>query len=94
MNWLLGIGIGIDLIATLFAFYTLFFQLTSRNAHNNNSLLAILTLIGFGIIGVSLSLKKKGYSVVATVIAWLPAIPALLYGLLILAFLILKPDFK
>lgn len=65
-----------------------------RQSSANNSLLLIATLVFCGWVGGCYVLYQNDYKSLAATMAWLPAIPLLGYGLMILLFVILKPGLR
>jgi len=82
-----------NIIAILVAVYFLITDATSSYSSNNGPLL-LVTLLMCGWVGLCFYLKSTPASVVGTILAWIPAAPLLLYGLMILMFIILQPDMK
>ena len=55
--------------------------------------LSILAAVG-GVVGGSFWLRSKGKHGPAIAVAWLLAVPTLMFFLLMAAFLVLQPDFR
>jgi hypothetical protein len=65
-----------------------------RQSSANNTLLLIATLVFCGWVSGCFVLYQNEYKTLASIMAWIPAIPLLGYGLMILLFVILKPDMR
>jgi hypothetical protein len=87
------IALAINCIGILIALILIISDSIRQSAANNGPLL-IATVVFCGWVGGSFMLYQGGYKSIAAKMAWLPAIPLLGYGLLILLFVILKPDMK
>ncbi len=94
MSFFFKIAFYIDILALLAAFFVIISDY-SRNPENTyNDSLKIIT-IGLCIwMMASYFLCKRGSKEIATIMAWIPAIPLILYALFVLAFIVLKPDMK
>ncbi len=92
-QWSFYIAISADIIATLVAFYFIITDAIKGLAYKNGPLLMI-TLAMCAWIGICFFLRSIGKVGFAQGMAWLPSIPILGYALLILMFIILKPDMK
>lgn len=91
-NTAFNIAFGIDAIALLVSLY--FIVTDSINfTSSDNTGLTVITVLFAGWMGFCWYLKSKG-SVAGTILAWIPAVPLLLYGLFILMFIILSPDVR
>jgi hypothetical protein len=86
-------GFGIDIIGLLVALYFLVTDSINFSSSDNTGL-AVITVLFAGWIAVCWYLKSKGSPGVGAVLAWLPAAPLFLYGLMVLLFIILKPDMR
>ena len=87
------IAIATDFIAILVALYFVFSDMARDTAPSNGSL--IMVTIGFCCwVVASCLLNQSGYKTVASVMAWIPAVPIIGYGLMILLFVIFKPDMR
>ena len=84
---------GTNIIAILVAFYFLISDAMSEYGSGNGSL-TLLTLLMCGWVGLCFYLRSTPARVAATILAWIPAIPLLLYGIFILLFIIINPDMK
>ncbi|HLP95500.1 MAG TPA: hypothetical protein VK168_15765 [Saprospiraceae bacterium] len=87
------IALAADLIAIVVAWYFLYKDYTSSSSSSNGTL--GMATIGF-IAWVCLSyfLHTSGYPKIGTIMAWIPAIPIIGYGVMVLLFVILKPDMR
>ena len=87
------IAIAADFIAILVALYFIFSDMAQDTSSSNGSL--IMVTMGFCCwVVASCLLYQGGYKTVASAIAWIPAVPIIGYGLMILLFVILKPDMR
>lgn len=93
MSWLFKIALAIDGIGILVGLYFIFSDLL-KSSSSNNGLLSMVTLVFCGWVGASYYLYHHGQKGIASAMAWIPAIPLLLYGLFVLMFIIFKPDMK
>lgn len=87
------IGIGIDVIAVLVALYFIITDSIGFTSSDNTGL-TVVTVLFCGWIGLCWYLKSQGSVGWGTVLAWVPALPLVLYGLIVLLFIILKPDMR
>jgi hypothetical protein len=90
------IAFGVDCIAILIALYFVIEDATRFAGYpkNGGSGLIIGTLILCAWVTGSYYMFHHGPRGLAIVLAWIPAVPVLLYGLFILMFIVLKPDMK
>lgn len=100
MSWFAKIAFysafGIDCIALLLAVYFVFEDATRFAGHPKNGgsgLILATTVLGVWTAGTYLLFHHNQKSL-AVILAWIPALPVLLYGLFILMFIVLKPDMK
>ena len=84
---------GIDIIAILIALYFLITDSINFSSADNTGL-TLITVLFCGWVGLCWYLRSRGAYAWGTVLAWIPALPLLLYGLMILAFIVIKPDMK
>ncbi|HJW30070.1 MAG TPA: hypothetical protein VJ508_12600 [Saprospiraceae bacterium] len=84
---------GANLIAILVAVYFIISD-KMKYEYNHDTYLILATLAMIAWVGVSWWLKNKGNLAVAAIMAWIPAVPLILYGIMILLFMILQPDMK
>jgi len=84
---------GANIIAILIAIY---FLITDAMWYNNsrNGPLLLVTFLMCCWVGLCFYLKSTPASVAGAILAWIPAVPLILYGVMILMFMILKPDMK
>lgn len=87
------IAIGIDIIAILIAFYFIITDAMRRSSSSNGTLI-MMTLAMCAWVALCWILKSYNSAGLASLMAWIPALPLGLYGLMILLFIILKPDMK
>ena len=86
------IPISVDILAILISFYFIISDYI-RQSSSSNGLLTLITLLMCGYVALSWYLHSKNMSL-GTIMAWVPAVPLLLYGIFILMFVILKPDMR
>jgi hypothetical protein len=84
---------GANIIAILVAVYFLVTD-AMRYSSSSNGPLLLVTLLMCGWVGLCFYLRTTPASTAGTILAWIPAIPLLGYGLMLLMFMILKPDMK
>jgi hypothetical protein len=80
-------------MAILVAMYFIFTDSYKSYSTNNG----LLTLLTFGLsawVGCAYFLYQNGRHGLANTMLWIPAIPILGYGLMILLFIIFRPDMK
>lgn len=82
-----------NIIAILVAVYFLVTD-EMRYSSSSNGSLVLVTLLMCGWVGLCFYLRSTPASVAGTILAWIPAVPLILYGLFILMFMILQPDMK
>lgn len=88
------IPIAVDIIAILIALYFVITDSIHYTASDNNGL-GIITFLMMGWVGLSWFLyTKEGTRALGTIFAWVPAVPLLGYALIVLLFIILKPDMR
>lgn len=87
------IALAADLIALLVAGYFLMSDYI-RQSSSNNGPLALTTLVFMGWIATSYHLYMGGFRTAGSIMAWVPAMPIIGYGLMILLFIIFKPDMR
>jgi hypothetical protein len=93
MSWTFITAIAVNVIGIIVALYFLITD-SIRYSSSSNGTLGLVTLIFCGWVGVSYYLYHHGQPTLASIMAWIPAVPLLLYGLFVLMFIILKPDMK
>ncbi len=82
-----------DFIAILVALYFVFLDIARGTTPSNGSLI-MATMIFCCWVVASCLLYQGGYKTVASAMAWIPAVPVIGYGLMILLFVIFKPDMR
>ncbi|MDX1911638.1 MAG: hypothetical protein SFV22_09155 [Saprospiraceae bacterium] len=87
------IALAADIIAALVALYFIISD-GYKGRSDSNGALSLATLVFCTWIAVSFFLHQHGYKGIASAMAWIPAIPILGYGLMILLFVIFKPDMR
>lgn len=87
------IALATDCIGLAVALYFLISD-SVRQSSANNSTLTVVTLIFAAWIGISYYLYQHGQPKIASIMAWIPAVPLLGYGLIVLLFVVLKPDMR
>jgi hypothetical protein len=92
--WFFYIGVAIDCIALLIAFYFMIGDMLKRSSGTNNPLMLFLTLALAALIVVAFLLKNAGKLTAANVLLWIPGLPLAGYGLIVLLFVVLKPDMR
>jgi hypothetical protein len=92
--WFFYLGAGIDLIALLIAAYFMLSDQIKGSSDANNPLMLIVTLALAALIGAAFWLKGAGKIGAANVLLWIPGLPLAGYGVMILLFVILKPDMR
>lgn len=92
--WFFYIGATIDIIAICVAIYFMLGDaLKGRSGTNNPTMLGLTLLVAALVVGAFL-LKNAGKIGTANILLWIPGFPLAAYGLMILLFIILKPDMK
>lgn len=87
-------GATIDIIGLCVALYFILEDtLKGRSGTNNPAMIGLTLLMAALVVGAFL-LKKAGKIVTANILLWLPGFPLAAYGLMILLFIILKPDMR
>lgn len=92
-SWSYTIAMTANIIAILVALYFIISDAIRGQSYRNNSLL-LATLAMMGWVGICHFLRHSGKTDLSTTMALVPAIPILGYALLILLFIILKPDMR
>jgi hypothetical protein len=88
------LGAGIDILALLVAVFFYIKDMFSRYGGTNNPILFFLILAGACLIGGAFWMKAAGKLGLANLLVWIPGVPLAAYGLIILLFIILKPDMR
>lgn len=92
MSWQYILALFVNVIGVIVALY--FVVSDSINYSTNNGSLSLVTLIFCAWVGTSYYLYHHGHQVIASIMAWIPAVPLIGYGLFVLMFVILKPDMR
>jgi hypothetical protein len=92
--WFFYIGAGIDIFALLIAVYFMVGDALKGISGTNNPTMLSVALLMAALIGVAFWLKSAGKLVAANILLWIPGLPLAGYGLMILLFIILKPDMR
>ncbi|HMW39945.1 MAG: hypothetical protein K1X68_14075 [Saprospiraceae bacterium] len=92
-SWSYAIAMTANIIAILVALFFIISDAIKGLSYKNNSLM-LATLAMMGWVGICHFLRTSGKTDLSTNMAMLPAIPILGYALLILLFIILKPDMR
>lgn len=92
--WFFYIGLGVDAIALLIAVYFMFSDMLKGTRGTNNPTMFGLTLAMAALIAGALLLKNAGRLGLANILLWVPGLPLAGYGLMILLFIIFKPDMR
>ncbi len=87
------IALAVDFIAILIALFFVFSDMAQSSSSTNGSLI-MATMIFCCWVVASCLLHQGGYKTVASIMAWIPAVPVIGYGLMILLFVIFKPDMR
>jgi len=85
------LALSVNVIGLIVALY---FVITDSINSTSNGSLSLITLIFCTWVGISYYLYHHGHQSIASIMAWIPAVPLLGYGFFILLFLILKPDMR
>lgn len=94
MSWSFKIALATDCIAIIVALYFIISDSIRYPRATHNATLSLVTLLFCGWVGTSYYLYHHGQKGIASSMAWVPAIPLLGYGFIVLAFIILKPDMR
>ena len=87
------IALAVDFITILIALFFVFSDMAQSSSSTNGSLI-MATMIFCCWVVASCLLHQGGYKTVASIMAWIPAVPVIGYGLMILLFVIFKPDMR
>lgn len=93
MSWSYIIALSVDAIGILIALYFLISD-SLRASSSNNGPLGLVTLAFCCWVAISFYLYHHGSPRIAASMAWVTAIPLLGYGLIVLLFIVLKPDMR
>lgn len=88
------IGAGIDIITLIVAFYFILTDMAKGRGGTNNPTMYTAVLILAALVGGAFWLKSAGKLGFANTLLWLPGFPLAAYGLMILLFIIFKPDMR
>jgi hypothetical protein len=87
------IPIAADIIGIIVALYFIITD-AARQSSSNNGPLTLVTLLMCGWVALCFYLRSTKTPALGTVLAWIPAIPLILYGIFILLFIIINPDMR
>ena len=93
-TWLFYIGVGVDIMGLCFAIYFILEDVFKGRHGTNNPIMAGLTLLVTALVVGAFLLMNAGKIGAANILGWIPGFPLAAYGLMILLFIILKPDMK
>lgn len=94
MSWNYLIAFATDVIGLVVGVY---FILSDNLKYSSGTHTGPLPYIALGMsawIGISYYLYHHGSPRIASVMAWIPAVPLLCYGLFVLLFIVFKPDMR
>ncbi len=98
MSWLAKIAFysafGIDCIALLLAVYSVYEDAFTGYPKNGGSGLILFTVILGAWTAGTYFLFHHNQKNLAVILAWVPALPVLLYGLFVMMFIVFKPDIQ
>ena len=81
-----------DCIGVLVALYFIFEDYIKQ--YSNDGTLALVTLGMCAWLGIAYYLYTHSYPKIASIMVWIPAIPLLLYGFILVLMVVTKPDFR
>lgn len=87
-------GAVIDSIAVLVALYFIMIDAIKGRSDTDNLTLISLTLLLASLVVGAFLLKNADRTGIANILLWVPGFPLAAYGLIILLFIILKPDMR
>ncbi|GAB3543628.1 hypothetical protein [Spirosoma fluminis] len=90
MIWLFRFGAAIDCLGVLITCWILLSPEINRPKQLSNKQLFGLAWLGVGLVGFSFYLKNCHYQTTATALVWLPGLPLLASGLLLVRTLTTK----
>ena len=94
MSWTYKIALAADIIGILVGLYFIISDNLKYPGTANTGALSMVTLVACAWVAISYYLYHHGQPTIASGMAWVLALPLLGYGLLILMFIILKPDMR
>ena len=94
MSWSYLIALSVDCIGIFAALYFVIGDGIKYNRVSSNGILPLLTLIFSAWVGISFYLYHHDHPTLGSIMAWIPAIPLLGYGLFVLMFIIFKPNMR
>jgi hypothetical protein len=85
----------IDILALLIAIYFILTDMAYSigGGTNNPSMYRVLAIMIL-LVGAAFWLKSIGKIVFANILLWVPAFPLFCYGLMVLLFVVFKPDMR
>lgn len=92
--WFFNIGAGIDVLAVIIALYFVVSDILSGTSGTNNPSMYKAILAMLVLIGLAFWLRHIGKMVLANILLWIPGFPLACYGIMILLFVIFKPDMR
>ena len=87
-------GAGIDILTFLIAVFFVVKDIGSPSGGTNNPTMYKALLAMGALIGAAFWLKSAGKMILANILLWIPGLPLAGYGLMILLFVIFKPDMR
>jgi hypothetical protein len=85
-------AMGLNILGVLGALYFIISD-ESSGYSSGNGLLMLITLLLAGWIALCFYLRRT-QPLIAAVLAWIPALPLLMYALFVLMFIVISPDMK
>jgi hypothetical protein len=87
-------GAFIDILAVLIAIYFVLTDMAKGTSGTNNPTMYTALSVLIALVGAAFWLKSIGKIVFANILLWVPAFPLFCYGLMILLFVVFKPDMR
>ena len=87
--WLFYAGMGIDIITVVVALYFVITDSINLTSSDNTGI-TIITIFAALWVVLSWFIHSKGNTGWAAVMAWIPAFPIFMYGLIILLFIVFR----
>lgn len=87
-------GAGVDILAVLISLFFVIKDMNSPSGGTNNPAMYKALLAMLAIIGAAFWLKSAGKIIFANILLWIPGLPLAGYGLIVLLFIILKPNMR